>query len=216
MAKGWQSVRLDEIEPIPVVDSKLLWRPVRRTLDVGAFGINAYVAPSAGSDVVEEHAEQSLGHEELYLVLTGHATFELDDETLDAPAGTIVFIREPAVKRHARAEEPGTTVLAVGGPRGKAYEPSPWEHWFAAERHRASGDFDAMADEIAAGLEQYPDHPALLYYLSRAEVPAGRTDDALAHVSRALELRPEWSDHIRQDEELAPLHDLPGWPLSGS
>jgi quercetin dioxygenase-like cupin family protein len=216
MAKGWQSVRLDEIEPIPVVDGKLLWRPVRRTLDIGAFGINAYVAPTAGDDVVEEHTEQSLGHEELYLVLTGHATFELDDETLDAPAGTVVFIREPAVKRHARAEEAGTSVLAVGGPRGKAYEPSPWEHWFAAERYRASGDFAAMADEIAAGLDQYPDHPALLYYLSRAEVLAGRTDDALAHVSRALELRPEWSDHIRQDEELAPLHGLPGWPLSDS
>jgi hypothetical protein len=73
-----------------------------------------------------------------------------------------------------------------------------------------------MADEIAAGLDQYPDHPALLYYLSRAEVLAGRNDDALAHVSRALELRPEWSDHIRQDEELAPLHGLPGWPLSDS
>jgi mannose-6-phosphate isomerase-like protein (cupin superfamily) len=213
MAKGWQSVRLDEIEPIPVVGGKLLWRPVRRTLDVGAFGINAYVAPAAGDDVVEEHTEQSLGHQEIYFVLTGRATFELDEETLDAPAGTVVFVRDPAVKRHARAEEPGTSVLAVGGPRDRAYEPSPWEHWFAAERHRASGDFDAMADEIAAGLDQYPDHPALLYYLSRAEVLAGRTDDALAHVSRALELRPEWSDHIRQDEELAPLHDLPGWPL---
>jgi mannose-6-phosphate isomerase-like protein (cupin superfamily) len=216
MAKGWQSVRLDEIEPIPVVGGKLLWRPVRRTLDVGAFGINAYVAPAAGDDVVEEHTEQSLGHEEIYFVLTGHATFELDEETLDAPAGTVVFVRDPAVKRHARAEEPGTSVLAVGGPRDRAYEPSPWEHWFAAERHRASGDFDAMADEIAAGLDQYPDHPALLYYLSRAEVLAGRTDDALAHVSRALELRPEWSDHIRQDDELAPLHGLPGWPLSDS
>jgi mannose-6-phosphate isomerase-like protein (cupin superfamily) len=216
MAKGWQSVRLEEIEPIPVVGGKLLWRPVRRTLDVGAFGINAYVAPAAGDDVVEEHTEQSLGHEEIYFVLTGHATFELDEETLDAPAGTVVFVRDPAVKRHARAEEPGTSVLAVGGPRDRAYEPSPWEHWFAAERHRASGDFDAMADEIAAGLDQYPDHPALLYYLSRAEVLAGRTDDALAHVSRALELKPEWSDHIRQDDELAPLHGLPGWPLSDS
>jgi mannose-6-phosphate isomerase-like protein (cupin superfamily) len=216
MAKGWQSVRLEEVEPIPVVGGKLLWRPLRRTLDVGAFGINAYVAPAAGDDVVEEHTEQSLGHEEIYFVLTGHATFELDEETLDAPAGTVVFVRDPAVKRHARAEEPGTSVLAVGGPRDRAYEPSPWEHWFAAERHRASGDFDAMADEIAAGLDQYPDHPALLYYLSRAEVLAGRTDDALAHVSRALELRPEWSDHIRQDEELAPLHGLPGWPLSDS
>jgi len=213
VADRWRSVRLDEIDPIPVVDGTLLWRPVRRTLDVGAFGINSYVAPRAGDDVVEEHTEEALGHEELYLVVSGRATFELDDEAFDAPAGTIVFVRDPAVRRHARAEEAGTSVLAVGGPRDKVYQPSPWEYWFAAERHRASGDYDAMVDEISAGLQQYPDHPAVLYYLGRAEALAGRTDVALAHVIRALELRPEWSDHIRQDEELAPLHDLPGWPL---
>ena len=127
MASGWQSVRLDEIDPIPVVDGTLLWRPVRRTLDIGAFGMNAYVARNAGDDVVEEHTEQSLGHEEVYFVLAGRATFTLDGETLDAPAGHVVFVRDPAVKRHARAEEPETAVLAVGGPREAAYEPSPWE-----------------------------------------------------------------------------------------
>ena len=60
VAQGWRSVRLDEIEPIPVVGGTLLWRPVRRTLDVGAFGINSYVAPNDGDDVVEEHTEESL------------------------------------------------------------------------------------------------------------------------------------------------------------
>src|SRR5512145_2464307 len=117
MAAGWQSVLLDDIDPIAVVDGTLLWRPVRRTLDIGAFGINAYVAPNAGDDVVEEHEEGTLGHEEVYVMLRGRATFTLDGETLDAPAGTIVFIREPTVVRHARAEEPDTQVLAVGGPR---------------------------------------------------------------------------------------------------
>ena len=73
MAKRWESVRLDEIDPIAVVDGTLLWRPVRRTLDIGAFGINAYVAPNAGDDVVEEHTERSLGHEEVYVVLAGRA-----------------------------------------------------------------------------------------------------------------------------------------------
>ena len=115
MAEGWKSVRLDEIEPISVVGGTLLWRPVRRTLDIGAFGINAYVAPNVGDDVVEEHTERSLGHEEVYVVLSGRATFTLDDETLDAPAGTLVFIRDVDVRRHARAEEPGTSVLAIGG-----------------------------------------------------------------------------------------------------
>ena len=108
---GWESVRLDDIEPISVVGDTLLWRPVRRTLDIGAFGINAYVAPNAGDDVIEEHTESSLGHEEVYVVLSGRATFTLDDDTLDAPAGTVVFVREPDVKRHARAEEPETAVL---------------------------------------------------------------------------------------------------------
>jgi tetratricopeptide (TPR) repeat protein len=211
VAEGWESVRLDEIEPIPVVEGTLLWRPVRRTLDIGAFGINSYVAPQAGDDVVEEHTETSLGHEEVYLVLSGRATFTLDGETLDAPAGTLVFLRDPAVKRHARAEEAGTTVLAVGGPRDRAYEPSPWEFWFAAERHRASGDFDAMVDEIAGAVERYPDHPAVLYHLGRAEALAGRTDDAIAHVRRALELKPEWADHIREDEDLTALRSHPDW-----
>ena len=215
MADGWQSVRIEEIDPIPVVGGTLLWHPVRRTLDIGAFGINAYTAPNRGDDVVEEHTEDTHRHEEVYVVLKGRATFTLDEETLDAPAGTVVFIRDPAVKRHARAEAPDTSVLAVGGPRDAAYEPSPWEHaFFAAEKHRLSGDYEAMAAEIAAGLVQHPDSPGLLYNLGCAEALAGRPDDALEHVRRALELKPEWGDIARKDEDLVTLRELPGWPLS--
>lgn len=204
---------LDEIEPIPVVSGTLLWRPVRRTLDIGAFGINAYVAPRAGDDVVEEHTEKALGHEEVYVVLTGRATFTLDEETLDAPAGTVVFVREPTVKRHARASEPETTVLAVGGPRGGAYEPSPWEDFFAAERHRSTGDYDAYAAELADALERRPDHPATLYNLACAESLAGRHDAAIEHLRRALELRPDLADLARGDDDLTPLRDRSDWPL---
>ncbi len=213
MPERWRTVRLDEIEPIPVVGGALLWRPVRRTLDIGAFGINAYVAPNVGDDVVEEHTEESLGHEEVYLVLAGRATFTLDDETLDAPAGTVIFVRDPKVKRHARAAEPGTTVLAVGGPRAGAYEPSPWEDFFTAERHRAAGDYDAYAAELADALERRPDHPSTLYNLACAESLAGRSDAALEHLRRALELKPDFADHARNDEDLAALKSMPGWPL---
>jgi quercetin dioxygenase-like cupin family protein len=213
VSNGWQSVHLDEIDPIAVVDGKLLWRPVRRTLDVGAFGINAYVAPNAGDDVVEEHTESSLGHEEVYVVLAGRATFTLGDETLDAPAGTIVFIRDPDVRRHARAEEPGTSVLAVGGPREAAYEPSPWEDYFAAERHRTAGDYDAYVAELEEALARRPDHPAILYNLACAEALAGRSDDAIVHVTRTLELKPEWRDEIAKDEDFVSLRERPDWPL---
>jgi tetratricopeptide (TPR) repeat protein len=211
VGEGWRSVRLDEIEPIPVVEGTLLWRPVRRTLDIGAFGMNAYVAPNVGDDVVEEHTEKTYGHEEVYLVLSGRATFSLDGETLDAPTGTAVFIRDPAVKRHARAEEPNTAVLAVGGKRGEAYELSAWEWPFAAERHRHAGDYEAAAAEIAEGLELYPDNPSLLYDLGCAEALAGRLDDALAHVKQALEQKPEWRDHAEKDPDLVEVRKLAGW-----
>jgi tetratricopeptide (TPR) repeat protein len=213
VAEGWQSVRLGEIDPIAVVEGTLLWRPVRRTLDIGAFGINAYVAPEAGKDVVEEHTEEALGHEEVYVVLAGRATFTLDGETLDAPAGTVVFVRDPAVRRHARAEEPETAVLAVGGPRDAAYEPSPWEDYFAAERHRTAGDYDAYLAELEDALARRPDHPATLYNVACAEALVGRDDDALVHLSRALELRPEWAEMAAKDEDFAALRERPDWLL---
>lgn len=213
MAKSWDSVRLDEIDPIAVIDGTLLWRPVRRTLDIGAFGINAYVAPNVGDDVVEEHTERSLGHEEVYVVLAGRATFTLDDETVDAPTGTVVFIRDVDVRRHARAEEPGTSVLAIGGPRNAVYEPSAWEDYFTAERHRTAGDYDAYLAELEVALERRPDHPGALYHVACAEALAGRPDDAVEHLRRALELRPELAEHARTDEDFDSLRDRSDWPL---
>lgn len=212
MPSGWESVRLDEIEPIAVVDGTLLWRPLRRRLDIGAFGINAYVAPHAGDDVVEEHEEGALEHEEVYVVLSGRATFTLGGETVDAPTGTVVFIRDPAVVRHARAEEAGTQVLAVGGPRNAPYEPSPWEDIFAATRHRNAGDFGVYLAELEEALERRPDHPAILYNVARAETLLARHEAALAHLRRALDIRPEWREMAAEDADFAPLRDLPGWP----
>jgi tetratricopeptide (TPR) repeat protein len=207
---GWQSVRLDAIEPVPIEDGRILWQPLRRMLDVGAFGINAFVAGSPGDDVVEEHAEEMLGLEEVYVVLSGRATFRLGDETLDAPAGTLVFVRDPALVRHARAEEPQTAVLAVGGPRGAAYEPPPWE----AELHRVQGDYEAFADELVQALERWPDHPGMLYAVACAEALAGRQEDAIAHLRRALELRPTLVDGARENEDFASLRDRADWPLA--
>ena len=120
------------------------------------------------------------------------------------------IFRDPAVKRHASAEEPDTSVLAIGGPRDAAYEPSAWEHAFAAEKHRVSGDYEAMAAEIAAGLEQHPDDPALLYNLGCAEALAGRPEDAIEHVRRAIALKPEWEDDAYKDEDLLTLRELLG------
>jgi hypothetical protein len=189
---------------------RIQWRPLRRLLDVGAFGINAFIAANVGDDVVEEHAEEMLGLEEVYVVLAGRATFRLGDEALDAPPGTVVFVHDPTLQRHARAEEPQTAVLAIGGPRGRVYEPPPWE----AERHRATGDFHAYADELARALERRPDHPGLLYVLASAEALAGRNDDAVGHLRRAIELRPTLAEAARGNEDLASIRDRPDSPIS--
>jgi tetratricopeptide (TPR) repeat protein len=146
-------------------------------------------------------------------VLSGRAIFTLGDETLDAPVGTIVFIRDADVKRHARAEEPDTSVLAIGGPRDAAYEPSAWEDFFAAERHRTAGDYDAYLAELEVALERRPDHPGALYHVACAEALVGRDNDALEHLRRALDLRPELAEHARTDEDFVSLRERPDWPL---
>jgi quercetin dioxygenase-like cupin family protein len=117
-------VHLDDIERVPGPDT-LTWLPVRATLDIRAFGCNAYVAGAPGEDVVEPHTEEGADHQELYFVARGRAQFTVDGDSFDAPAGTYVFIPDPGSHRHAVAEDPGTTVLSFGGP--PTFEPSEWE-----------------------------------------------------------------------------------------
>ena len=157
MSERWSSLRIDDVPPITVA-GELRWRPIRRTLGIEAFGINAYTGDKAGDDVVERHSEESLRHEEVYVVLAGRASFELDGESLDAPAGTIVFLRDPSVRRYAQAAEPGTTVLAIGGKPGEAYTPSAWEWYFEAERFREPLDTEAALRLMDEANERFPDH----------------------------------------------------------
>ena len=119
---GYETAHLSELEEIRVGETSIIWRPVRRHFDVRAFGVDAYMAAEAGGEVVEDHTPSSSGHEELYVVLTGRALFTVGEDEVDAPGGTLVFVRDPDVRRHAVAGEPYTTVLAVGAPAGAAYE----------------------------------------------------------------------------------------------
>jgi hypothetical protein len=128
---GWQTAQLDEIEPLPGVSDDLKgWLPIRHRFGIQAFGVNAWVGREAGDEVIEEHDElnedPAENHEELYLVVDGHATFTVDGREVDAPRGTLVFV-EPSIARHAIAREPGTTVFAIGARPGAAFAPSPWE-----------------------------------------------------------------------------------------
>ncbi len=131
MASRYRVARLEEI-PAPVAANPgwYEWKPIRHHLGIRAFGVNAGIARAAGDWVVEDHTEvqeNAAGHEELYFVASGHARFTVDGEQLDAPAGTLVFVSDPATRRSAKALEAGTTVLYVGARRGVAFDVSPWE-----------------------------------------------------------------------------------------
>ena len=214
MADAFTAIQISDVQAVPVTDT-LVWRPVRRTLGVEAFGVNAYTAANAGDEIVEDHDETGTaagGHQELYVVLSGHVRFSVAGEEVDAPAGTLVFVRDPSARRAARAVEPGSTVLAIGGKPGAPYEVSAWEHYFAAIPDAQAGEWDKAVETVAAGLAEHPDSAALLYNLGCYEARAGRRDDAVGHVRRALELDPKLVEVASDDPDLESIRAELGLP----
>ena len=193
----FQVAHLDELERIPVMEG-LEWRPIRRRFGIWGFGTNAYTAAKPGDWIVEEHTESQLGHEELYVVVRGHAAFTLDGDQVDAPAGTLVFISDPAVTRKAVAEEDGTVVLAVGGKPGEAFTPSAWEWYFQAYAEPTEQGIETLRSGIEVDGERGP----LYYHLACLEARAGRLDDARAHLIRAIELDPRLEELAAGDDDL--------------
>lgn len=198
--------RLEEIAEIE--DGRCPFRPVRHHFGIRTFGVNAMTARSAGDRLINEHEEnEPESGEELYVVMSGHAWFELDGETRDAPAGTFVHV-PPGIKRTAFAREAGTTVMAIGGgPVGKPYEPSGWELFAPLFPLFESGDYELGADRAQALLADDPPYSTVYYNTACFESRAGRIDAALAHLRRAIELLPALAELARDDEDLAALRE---------
>jgi tetratricopeptide (TPR) repeat protein len=200
--------QLDELEPAPRIappeatDDGRQRFDLRRRLDITAFGVQAYRAPG-GVDVVREHDETLLGdagQEELYFVLDGAATFEIDGEVVEAHAGALVKV-PPAAKRKATATEDGTTILVVGGTPGAAYEPAPEE---AAEAFAAynAGDYEtALAKQLVVA-EKQPSNPIAHFNAGCFAARAGRADEAIEHLERAIETNERIKELIATDDDL--------------
>jgi uncharacterized Zn-binding protein involved in type VI secretion len=202
-------VHLDDLESVSGPGS-LTWHPVRLTLGIRAFGCNAYTAARVGDDVVEPHTEApalpdedpALAHEELYFVARGHATFTIDGEQYEAPAGTYVFVPDPASHRRAVAADAGTTVLSFGGP--PTFQPSAWEWAFRAGPLIAT-DPERARQILAEGLAANPGAPTLHYNLACLEAVSGNRDAAIEALRKAIAGRPEAAAWARDDEDLTPL-----------
>jgi tetratricopeptide (TPR) repeat protein len=185
------------------------WAPIRQALGVRSFGINAWTGHEAGATLIPPHDEAPTQHEELYLVTAGRATFTVDGQTLDAPAGTIVYVRDPAATRAAVAGEPETTVVSIGAPPGRAFAPGSWEvgrdllALFDAGRH---GDAKRL---LTQALDRYADRGYLLYNLACAEARLGELDAAFEHLAAAVDEFPALAAEARGDADLAALRADP-------
>jgi tetratricopeptide (TPR) repeat protein len=204
---SYDIAHLDQLEEI--TDGRCPWRPIRHRFGITSFGVNAWTGRAAGDRIINEHDEAD-EDEELYLVLSGRAVFELDGERRDAPAGTLVFV-EPGVKRTAFAEEPDTTVLAIGGRPGKVYEPSGFEVWAPIGPLYDAGDYAAAADRGRELIDVEPRYPGPLYNLACCESLAGRPEDAIAHLRQAIELSESYREYAKGDSDFDPIRDEPAF-----
>ncbi len=208
--KAYEVAHIDDLDRFPVDDEGLLWRPIRRRLGITAFGTNAYTAEKGDERVVEEHFEKD-GHEELYFVASGRATFTLGDEELDAPAGTFVYA-EPGTKRGAVATQPGTTVVAIGAKPGVPHEISPWEEIFLAFGHLRKGDEEQGRQVMADAIAENPDAWQGYYNAACFEVQTGNHEAAIAQLKRAIELDSQAREYAEKDSDFDGLRDEPEFP----
>ncbi len=199
----WKVARLDDM------DRRGRYMPVREHLGIHSFGIAVYT-PGEDGTLINDHDETGSGQEELYIVLDGRATFEVDGETVDAPAGTYVSV-PPGSRRKATGEG---TVLAIGATPGEAYEALDWgEAWpfnsDAMDAYREQRYADAV-DAMRRGLEQLPDSAGLNYNYACFATLAGETgDETFARLRRGVELFPPFRKMARADEDFDAVRDDP-------
>ena len=201
---GWKAMTLDEIEAVPWRDTELVWRPVRGALGTHIVGMGGYTADRKGQLVIEGHteSEDGLGHEEVYIVLRGRARFTLGEDEIDAPAGTFLLVDDPGVFRRAVAAEPGTAVLALGGP--PVFTPSDSE-WIERARPYLRSD-PARAIAILEDLRAVkPEGPVA--EVAAAFLALARGDGPAAHATLAalLARRPDLRPVLADDADLEPL-----------
>ena len=139
--------------------------------------------------------------------------------------GSQVFYTEPV--------EPDLVVVSVGAfadpsfpwPTESGYDSRrhPWiglsdsiarhapEVWDSARGLYESGDYAAAADRGRELLEAHGEYPNLVYNLACVESLAGRNEDALEHLKRAIELWDGARELARGDSDFDPIRDEPGF-----
>jgi tetratricopeptide (TPR) repeat protein len=106
-------------------------------------------------------------------------------------------------------EERDTTVLALGGTPGKAYEPDGWELWAPLNPLYESGEYAEAADRGRQLVEAHPQYAGLFYNLACCESLAGRTTDALDHLARAIDRSERFRSYAKDDSDFDAIREEP-------
>jgi len=169
--------------------------------------VTAWSTDTAGDVVINEHDEDDpTADEELFLVLRGHAVFEIEGDRVEAPTGTLVFA-PPSTSRLATAMEDGTIILALEGTPGNAYEARGWELWAPLAPLYQAGAYAEVADRLETLVAANPQYPMLFFNLACCECQCGRTSEALDHLRHAIEMSEEFRESARNDSDLDPMRD---------
>ena len=182
---------------------------LRRTLDIGAFGVGAVYQAKAGEEVINEHDELGPGadrHEELYVVVQGSATFTVEGEQVDAPLGTAVFV-QPEAMRQAVATSDETIVLAVGGRRGEAYRVPPGGELADFLERYNERDYDSALAACHVALEKFPGNALILYNIACMQSLLGHGDEALETLRTSVGTWPRFKENAQKDDDFTSLRE---------
>ena len=201
---------LDEIDALP--DGRYRYRPVRHHFGITSFGVTAWVGAAEGDPIINEYDEDSEPAEELFIIVSGRALFELEGEKVEATPGTLIYIA-PGTRRTAVAAEPATTILVQDGRPGKVYDATGWELWAPLRPLYDQGEHAELSARLQDLIADNPQYPMLVYNLACSESLSGRTIDAIDHLRRAISASEKHRADAREDSDFDPIRDEPSFKV---
>ena len=110
--------RIDEMEASFLGSFKR----ARAELGVSSFGMQVIDFPP-NAHQYPEHDHAASGQEEVYAVMSGRGTIEVDGERVELTPDVMIRVGPEARRKITTGDEP-MRLLALGGVPGKPYEPS--------------------------------------------------------------------------------------------
>ncbi|HEY2202611.1 MAG TPA: hypothetical protein VGH56_12035 [Solirubrobacteraceae bacterium] len=96
----------------------------RAALGASSFGMQILQMPPNGGDFYPNHDHADTGMEEIYVVLSGEADFEIEGASERVHAGPETAVRlGPTTHRKIHPGPEGARILVVGGVPGAVYSP---------------------------------------------------------------------------------------------